>query len=140
MPHTSGRPIRCVGAVVHDHHGRLLLVRRATEPGRGRWSLPGGRVEPGESDATALRRELLEEVGLAVRVGELIGSVRRPAPGGGTFEIFDYRCAADGPGQALLRPGDDAADARWVSAAEYRRLPLVDGLTEALSAWSVLPG
>jgi len=139
VPDTSDRPIRCVGAVIHDHDGRLLLVRRATDPGRGRWSLPGGRVEPGESDATALRRELVEEVGLAARVGELVGSVLRPAPGGGTFEIFDYRCTADGPQRNTLRPGDDAADARWVTAAEYHDLPLVDGLTEALAAWSVLP-
>ncbi|MGH3991870.1 MAG: NUDIX hydrolase [Pseudonocardiaceae bacterium] len=136
----SGHPsrlIRCVGAVIHDENGRLLLVRRATEPGRGRWSLPGGRVEPGESDADALRRELVEEVGLRVRVGELVGSVRRAAPGGHTFEIFDYRCAPlDG---AALRPGDDAADARWVSAAEYHALRVVDGLTDTLAAWSVLP-
>lgn len=131
------RLIRCVGAVIHDENGRLLLVRRATEPGRGRWSLPGGRVEPGESDGAALRRELVEEVGLEVQVGELVGSVRRAAPGGGTFEIFDYRCAV--AGRTALRPGDDADDARWVCAAEYGTLPLVGGLTETLAAWSVLP-
>jgi ADP-ribose pyrophosphatase YjhB (NUDIX family) len=94
-------------------------------------------VEPGETDDVALRRELLEETGLAVLVGPLVGSVRRPAPGGGTFEIFDYRCTVDGG--AAVRAGDDAAQARWVSAAEYHALPLVDGLTDALSAWSVLP-
>jgi len=133
----SDRLIRCVGAVIHDDDGRLLLVQRATEPGRGRWSLPGGRVEPGESDATALRRELIEEVGLAVRVGELAGSVRRAAPRGGTFEIFDYRCTVVDDTELL--PGDDAADARWVSAADFRTLPLVDGLTDCLAAWSALP-
>lgn len=137
MPDCGERLIRCVGAVIHDADGRLLLVRRATEPGRGRWSLPGGRVEPGESDAEALRREVHEEVGLAVRVGELVGSVRRAAPGGATFEIFDYRCTVDG--DTVPRAGDDAADARWVSVADYHGLPLVDGLTDALTAWSVLP-
>lgn len=137
--------IRCVGAIIHDDRGRLLLVRRATDPGRGRWSLPGGRVERDESDAQALRRELLEEVGLPVRVGDLVGSVRRAAPGRGIYEIFDYRCAVDGAvGAALgtafrLRPGDDAADARWVSAAEFHMLPVVNGLTDALAAWSALP-
>jgi ADP-ribose pyrophosphatase YjhB (NUDIX family) len=139
------RLIRCVGAVIHDNHGRLLLVRRATEPGRGRWSLPGGRVEPGESDAEALRREMQEEVGLPVLVGDLVGSVLRAAPGRGIYQIFDYRCAvADaavgGPADAPTpRPGDDAADARWVSAAEYGQLSVVDGLTETLAEWSVLP-
>ncbi|HEY3259056.1 MAG TPA: NUDIX domain-containing protein [Pseudonocardiaceae bacterium] len=136
MTNVPYRLIRCVGAVVHDDHGRLLLVRRATEPGRGLWSLPGGRVEPGESDEAALRRELQEEVGLAVRVGPLVGSVLRAAPRG-TYEIFDYRCAV--VGDTALRPGDDAADARWVSAADYRALPLVEGLTETLEGWSVLP-
>lgn len=94
-------------------------------------------MEPGETDATALRREILEETGLDVLVGALVGSVRRPAPGGGTFEIFDYRCTV--AGATALRPGDDAAQARWVSAAEYPALPLVDGLTDALTAWAVLP-
>jgi 8-oxo-dGTP diphosphatase len=133
----SQRLIRCVGAVIHDEHGQLLLIRRATEPGRGRWSLPGGRVKPRESDSAALRREVLEEVGLAVRVDELVGVVRRAAPDGGTFEIFDYSCSVVGATEP--RPGDDAADARWVSAAEYRTLPTVDGLTDTLAGWSVLP-
>jgi ADP-ribose pyrophosphatase YjhB (NUDIX family) len=128
--------IRCVGGILHDDFGRLLLVRRATEPGRGFWSLPGGRVEIGETDAVALRRELVEEVGLTVTVGALLGSVLRPAPGGRTFEIHDYRCVVDG---GTLRAGDDAADARWVSAAEYATLPVVDGLTDTLGGWSVLP-
>jgi 8-oxo-dGTP diphosphatase len=128
--------VRCVGAVVHDGQGRLLLIRRATEPGRGRWSIPGGRVQPGETDADAVRRELAEETGLLVRVGRLLGTVRRPAPGGAVFDIHDYSARVIG---GALRPGDDAAEARWVTAAEYAQLALVPGLTEALQSWSVLP-
>jgi 8-oxo-dGTP diphosphatase len=130
------RLIRCVGAVLHDERGRLLLVRRATEPGRGRWSLPGGRVEPGESDAAALRRELLEETGLDVEVGPLVGSVHVDAPGGHTFDIHDYRCTVTG---GVLRPGDDAAEARWVTLPEYHALPTVADLTTTLDSWAVLP-
>ncbi|MFL6121136.1 NUDIX hydrolase [Actinophytocola sp.] len=123
--------IRCVGAVVHDAAGRLLLVRRANEPGRGQWSLPGGRVEPGESDAFAVARELREETGLEVRVGSLVGSVQR-----GPFLIFDYAAEAVG---GRLRAGDDAAAAAWVTRAEFAELDLVAKLSDVLADWDVLP-
>ena len=74
--------IPCVGAVIKDDQGRLLLVKRGHEPGAGLWSVPGGRVEPGETDSEALVREMREETGLTVQAGPLLGSVRRPAPGG----------------------------------------------------------
>ena len=123
--------IRCVGAVVHDAAGRLLLIRRANEPGRGQWSLPGGRVEPGESDASAVARELREETGLEVRVGSLIGSVQR-----GPFLIFDY--AAE-PVGGSLEAGDDAAAAAWVTRAEFDALDLVELLADTLAGWDALP-
>jgi 8-oxo-dGTP diphosphatase len=127
--------IRCVGAVVHDSAGRLLLVRRANEPGRGQWSLPGGRVEPGESDASAVARELREETGLEVRVGSLVGSVQR-----GPFLIFDYAAEVVG---GELAAGDDASAAAWVTSAEFTRLDhddlLVAQLSDTLTSWQVLP-
>lgn len=138
MTEPSVRVVRCVGAVVHDHAERLLLVRRATDPGRGRWSVPGGRVEPGENDTRAVERETREETGLTVVVGRLVGVVRRSGGPGVEYDIHDYACAV-APGSGPLRAGDDAAEARWVDAAEYARLPLVDGLTEALGGWGVLP-
>ena len=71
---SSERTIRCVGALVHDSNGRLLLVRRANPPGEGMWSIPGGRVEPGETDEAAVTREVAEETGLSVTVGRLVGN------------------------------------------------------------------
>lgn len=126
----------CVGAIVLDGAGRLLLVRRGTPPGKGLWSLPGGRVEDGETDAQALARELAEETGLDITVGPLVGSVFRPAPDDGVYEIRDYACIAHG---GALRPGDDAEDVRWIPPEELPAMQLTDGLLEALREWNV-PG
>ncbi|MDF2975771.1 MAG: hydrolase [Actinomycetospora sp.] len=134
--------VPCVGGVVTDADGRLLLVRRAHDPEAGRWSLPGGRVEPGETAAGATAREVAEETGLRVAVGDEVGSVRRPAPDGRVFVIHDFRCRPLDP-DAMPRAGDDAADARWVDAAAYAALDaageLVTGLTDALRGWDCLP-
>jgi 8-oxo-dGTP diphosphatase len=128
-------PVRCVGAIVRDPHGRLLMVQRGHEPASGTWSIPGGRVEPGESDADAVAREVREETGLVVRPGELVGRVERPGADGTVYEVFDY--AAD------LLSGDlsaasDAADARWVSEGDVPGLPCSPGLIDALRSWGQL--
>jgi ADP-ribose pyrophosphatase YjhB (NUDIX family) len=122
--------------VVRDPAGRLLLVRRGHEPGRGRWSLPGGRVEAGETAAAAVVREVLEETGLEVVAGDLVGRVERPGPGDVTYVIDDIACTVRG---GSLQAGDDADDARWVDAAELALLPLSDGLLDVLQEWHVLP-
>ena len=131
----SGSVIPCVGAVVKDDHGRLLLIKRGHAPGAGLWSLPGGRIEPGETDTEALVREMREETGLVIDPGPLIGTVRRPARDGAVFDIRDYAATVTG---GTLRPGDDAADARWVDAREMEALPITEGLTETLTSWGVL--
>ena len=131
----SGSVIPCVGAVVKDDQGRLLLIKRGHAPGAGLWSLPGGRIEPGETDAEALVREMHEETGLVIEAGQLIGTVRRPAQDGAVLDIRDYAATVTG---GSLRPGDDAADARWVDASELASLPLTEGLAETLTGWGVL--
>ena len=131
----SGSVIPCVGAVIKDGQGRLLLIKRGHEPGAGLWSIPGGRIEPGETDAQALVREMREETGLVIEAGQLIGTVRRPARDGDVLDIRDYAATVTG---GTLRAGDDAADARWVDASELRSLPVTEGLTETLTSWGVL--
>jgi len=131
----SSSVIPCVGAVIKDDRGRLLLIKRGHAPGAGLWSLPGGRVEPGETDAEALAREIREETGLVIEAGRLIGTVRRPAQDGGVLDIRDYAATATG---GTLRAGDDAADARWVAISELESLPITDGLVETLTDWGVL--
>jgi 8-oxo-dGTP diphosphatase len=130
-----GSVIPCVGAVVKDSGGRLLLIKRGHEPGAGLWSLPGGRIEPGETDAEALVREMREETGLTVEPGPLIGRVQRPGAGGSVLDIRDYAATVIG---GTLTPGDDAADARWALADDLNALPLTEGLAEILTAWGVL--
>lgn len=132
----TGPEIPCVGALVRDGAGRLLLVRRRHAPGAGLWSVPGGRVEAGEDDAAAVVREVAEETGLRVVPGALVGEVRRDAPDGAVFVIRDYDCRLVG---GTLVAADDAADARWVSAADLDALDLVPQLRETLAEWDVLP-
>jgi ADP-ribose pyrophosphatase YjhB (NUDIX family) len=124
--------------VVHDDEGRLLLVLRGREPARGCWSIPGGRVEPGESAQEAVIREVREETGLDVTPSGPVGQVERDAPGGGTYVIEDFRCRAYG---GVLAAGDDADDVAWFDAAalDAVRNRLSPGLLDALTEWGVLP-
>ena len=111
------------------------MIKRGHEPGAGLWSIPGGRIEAGETDAEALVREMLEETNLTVEVGQLLGQVQRPFLGGAIIDIRDYAVRVTG---GTLRPGDDAADARWVAAADLNSLEITEGLIEALTSWGVL--
>ncbi len=126
--------VAAVSAVVTDAAGRYLLVRRSHAPEAGRWALPGGRVEPGETLADAVVREVLEETGLTVRPRREVGVVTRPAPGGGTYEIHCFT-ANHITGAAVA--GSDAAGVRWVAPQELPALETTRGLVEALRAWRV---
>ncbi len=131
--------MQCVGAVITDEAGRLLLILRGHEPGMGLWSIPGGRVEPGESDARAVVREAREETGLSVSCGPLLGTVVRPGLDDAVLDIRDYRAFVTG---GELSAGDDAAAARWVTPSQVARMEadgqLTEGLLAALRSWSVL--
>ncbi|MGY1804760.1 NUDIX domain-containing protein [Blastococcus sp. SYSU D00922] len=129
--------VACVGAVVVDDAGRLLLIRRGHDPHAGLWSLPGGRVEDGETLEQAVRREVLEETGLAVEVGELVGRVAIPA-GAVVFDVADFRCTLQ-PAEQLPVAGDDASDVVLADAATLDGLPCTPRLVETLRGWGVLP-
>ncbi|WP_414935599.1 NUDIX hydrolase [Amycolatopsis sp. cmx-11-51] len=135
MNTVSNSTVRCVGGIVHDERGRILLIRRANEPGRGLWSVPGGRVEPGETDEAAVIREMREETGLNVMPSTYVGNARR-----GRYDIHDYACSVTG---GTLRAGDDADDARWIDAVTLIELDesgrLAELLLVTLRDWGVLP-
>src|SRR5258708_24613290 len=126
---TTGR-VPCVGAVIKASAGRLLLIRRGHEPGAGLWTLPGGRMEPSETDQQAVAREILEETGLRVTCGRLVGEAELPGLDGTVIDVRDYLAVIVG---GDLAAGDDAPDARWVTAAELAPPPLPPGPAQLLS-------
>ena len=124
--------MECAGAVVRDEAGRLLLVLRGRDPGRGRWSLPGGRIEPGESAAEAAAREVREETGLEVDVGELLATVDLA----GGYRVHDFAATVTG-GQ--LAAGDDADEVRWCTPDDVSLLELSTGLLDELRRMGAMP-
>lgn len=122
------RPEVCVGAVaVRD--GCLLLVRRGRAPALGKWSVPGGRVEWGETLADAAVREVAEETGLEATCGGFAGWVERIGDGH-HYVIVDFWVTVEGRQDPVA--GDDAAEARWVPLAELGDLDLTGGLGDFL--------
>lgn len=112
-------PIAGVGAVV-IHGDSVLLVRRAHEPLKGRWSLPGGVLELGETLEAAIAREVLEETGLAIEtmlVVEAFDRISRDDAGRVQYHyvLVDFLCRVTGGSLAFA---SDAMDARWVTRPE----------------------
>lgn len=124
----SAHPIVAVGAVVVDGD-RLLLVRRGHGPAAGEWSVPGGRVEHGETLAEAVTRELREEAGVEAVCGPLLFWAER-IDGDAHYVILDFEATLVGSDQVVA--GDDAAEAAWVDLHEVAEMALVDGLAERL--------
>jgi 8-oxo-dGTP diphosphatase len=140
--------VLCVGAVIRDEAGRMLMILRGHEPAKGLWSIPGGRIEPGESDEQAVIREVREETGLDVTCGRLLGTAELPGLAGTVVVIRDYEAfvTPSPPGAALATgrapvatAGDDAADVRWVTDAEAdameARGEVTRGLLATLRSW-----
>jgi ADP-ribose pyrophosphatase YjhB (NUDIX family) len=128
------RPIVGVGAVVLDDEKRVLLVRRAHEPLKGEWSLPGGGVDIGETLVAAVAREVLEETGLTVNVGPLVEIVERiTRDEGGVryhFVIVDYLCLPIG---GTLACSSDAEAAEWVSMDGIDRFSLTETALDVIA-------
>ena len=128
------RPEVCVGAIAIDEDD-LLLIRRGRGVAAGFWSVPGGRVEEGETLAEAVVRELREETGIEGVCGELVG-VEEVLTDGFHFVILDYAVSVLERGDPVA--GDDAAEAEWVPLSDVAELPLAEGLAEFLHDHGIL--
>jgi ADP-ribose pyrophosphatase YjhB (NUDIX family) len=122
-----------VGALIFRRDA-ILLVERGKQPLKGYWSLPGGAVEPGESLAAAIRREVLEETGLDVKplsVAEIFERILRDKAGNTEYHyvLIDYLCKVTG---GELRAGDDSAAAEWVRRKELPSRKLTEGTLEVI--------
>lgn len=134
------KPIVGVGALIRDGE-MYLLIRRASEPDAGLWSIPGGLVEVGERAAEAAAREALEETGLGVEIVDVLGVVDkivRDEEGRVKyhFVIVDYVATPIG---GSLKPSSDALDARWVKASELPGYELSPTLVELLKRVNLYP-
>ena len=127
------RPIIGVGAVV-VRGDRALLVRRATEPLKGEWSVPGGVLELGEKLREGVRREVLEETRLEVEPGDVLDvfdSIFRDEQGRTQYHyvLIDYRC------RLLLgeaKAGSDVSEVRWVQEVELAAMRLRDSIEQVV--------
>ncbi|TMQ10733.1 MAG: NUDIX domain-containing protein [Deltaproteobacteria bacterium] len=121
-------PIVGVGAIVFDDRGRVLLVERGRPPGQGLWSIPGGKLEPRETLAQAVAREVREETGLIVEVGTLACVLERFGDDY-HFVLLDYFARITG---GALAAASDARAAQFVDFDQLAALPLTEGLADVL--------
>jgi 8-oxo-dGTP diphosphatase len=127
-------PQIAVGAVVVKD-GALLMVRRGRPPAEGLWTLPGGRLEKDELLTDAVAREVAEETGLVVEVGDLLGLFE--VPGDPHYVILDFIAVPSGDDEPVA--ATDAAEARWVPLTEVAELECTPRFVETMRAWGVLP-
>lgn len=120
-----------VGAVIFAADGNVLLIKRNAPPALGRWSIPGGKQEAGETLVAACIREVLEETGLAITPGPIIAVVERMQDGF-HYVIIDFLAGTENYGSFALRPAHDVSEVRWVDPSDFSDYEIVEGLIEII--------
>ena len=126
-------PLVGVGAIIIDQE-RVLLVKRGNEPLAGSWSIPGGLLDIGETLRQAALREAVEETGLTVEAGELLGVYDRIMPDADQrtryhYVLVDFLCRRI---SGELQAAGDAADARWFTSSELGQISLAEDTAEVI--------
>ncbi len=119
--------VTSVVAVIVNDEEQVLLTRRNISPFKDMWVMPGGKIDLGEPIFKALHREVLEEVGLEVQIGELIDVFEHLTPGEGSshFIILYYRCR---PVSCVVNHNHiEVSEARWVPRNELKDYVMPDG-------------
>lgn len=128
------RPIAAVSAFVFNNSNEILIVRRAKDPGRGLWSIPGGAVETGETLIDALQREIHEECGITIKIEKFYGAhdrILRDRSGKLNFHyiILNYICRTK---NKIVKPGSDVDDYFWLKPSDLKRFKYTIGLENHL--------
>lgn len=122
-------PLPCIGVsgIAFNPKNEVLLIKRNQPPASGSWSIPGGKLEPGESLVSCCQREFFEETAVQVEVGHIVAVVERKLEGF-HYVIIDFLVRVIDEHNATPVAQSDVIDARWVSLAELENYPIVEGL------------
>ncbi|MFZ2170837.1 MAG: NUDIX hydrolase [Methylococcaceae bacterium] len=124
-------PTLAVGGIVFNNQKQVLMIKRNQPPAMGFWSIPGGKLEPGESLAEACQREIREETGLETDIKNIVAVVERRIEGF-HYVIIDFLAILMDETDILPIAQSDVAEARWVSIERLNDYNLVTGLTEII--------
>lgn len=120
-----------VGGIAFNQRGEVLLIKRNQAPASGFWSIPGGKLEPGEFLATACQREFFEETAVAVEAGNIVAVVERKLEGF-HYIIIDFLVKLADEQNAIPTAQSDVAEAKWISLPSLGQYPLVEGLKDII--------
>lgn len=120
-----------VGGVLLNSRQEVLLIKRNQAPAQGLWSIPGGRLEPGESLVDACHREFKEETNLGIEVNHIVAVVERKLEGF-HYVIIDFSVQLTDEADFIPIANSDVAEAKWISLDDLGQYDLVAGLAEII--------